>query len=130
MHRGVKVYAWCVCVRFVSYVSIKARVCVCLRSFLDPSIRDQIEMRLSIQVDSGATPYSARIPSVAELFEGAAVVTIVAVGNSKWLDDDEGEVAEAAEEDDDDDEGDGADDEEEADDFLQGIGIQNGPVFR
>ena len=67
---------------------------------------------------------------MAELFEGAAVVTIVAVGNSKWLDDDEGEVAEAAEEDDDDDEGDGADDEEEADDFLQGIGIQNGPVFR
>ena len=40
-------------------------------------------MRLSIQVDSGATPYSARIPSVVEL-EGA-VATTVAVGNSNWM---------------------------------------------
>ena len=46
-------------------------------------------MRLSIQVDSGATPYSARIPSaVVALLEGeaAAVVTTVACGNSNWFD--------------------------------------------
>jgi len=74
-------------------------------------------MRLSIQVDSGATPYSARIPSV-ELWPGAAaVVTTVAVGNSNWCgedtpvdEDEDGEEAEAAEDDEfDDDEGDGAD---------------------
>ena len=87
-------------------------------------------MRLSIQVDSGATPYSARIPSAAvapELLpEGACVATTVAVGNSKWFDGGEatpleaGDVAAAVDEDDEEDEGDGADDEEDADDFLQG----------
>ena len=88
-------------------------------------------MRLSIQVDSGATPYSARIPSAAvaapePLPEGACVATTVAVGNSKWFDGGEatpleaGEVAAAVDEDDEEDEGDGADDEEDADDFLQG----------
>ena len=88
-------------------------------------------MRLSIQVDSGATPYSARIPSaVVALLEGeaAAVVTTVACGNSNWFDggeatpvEDEGEVTEAADEDDDDEEGDGADElEEDGDDFLRG----------
>ena len=90
-------------------------------------------MRLSIQVDSGATPYSARIPSAAvappePLPEGVAcVATTVAVGNSKWFDGGEatpleaGEVAAAVDEDDEEDEeGDGADDEEDADDFLQG----------
>lgn len=80
-------------------------------------------MRLSIQVDSGATPYSAKIPSVVEL-EGA-VATTVAVGNSNCCGDpaaeeeasvdEEGEVAVAAEVDDcDEDGGDGADDAEVA----------------